>query len=150
MPARDWSGPQPDEGHGKARLVREWARAVTPYAATLPRAEIELHLRGHLETLHDALLAEPVDRERAAALGAALVELRLTRPEALEATVVVLADRLLADLGLDGMTFAGPLNRVLGALAAGYAGALVAAARAPDAPGTAPTVTAGRDDAGRD
>ena len=136
VPARDWSGPQPDEGHGKARLVREWARAVAPYAATtLPRAEIELHLRGHLETLHDALLAEPVDRDRAVALGAALVELRLSRPEALEATVVVLADRLLADLGLDGMTFAGPLNRVLGALAAGYAGAL-AAARAPDVPGT--------------
>lgn len=111
--------------------MREWARSVAPYAAvTVPRAEIELHLRGHLETLHDAVLAEPVDRARAAAIGAALVELRLTRPEALEATVVVLADRLLADLGLDGVTFAGPLNQVLGALAAGYARALAAGSAA--------------------
>lgn len=118
---------RPEDGRGKARLVREWARAVAPYAAVaVPRAEIELHLRGHLETLHDALLAEPVGRQPAAALGAALVELRLTRPEALEATLVVLADRLLTDLGLDGVTFAGPLNRVLGALAAGYARALAA------------------------
>ena len=76
----------------------------------------------------DALLAEPPDGPAAEAIGAALVALELDRPEALGATVAVLGDRLLAELGLDGVTFAGPLHGLLGALAAGYARALVEAA----------------------
>ena len=125
MPARDWSPPGLRDEPGKPRLARDWARAVAPYAAgDVSRAEIELHLRGHLETLHDAVLAEPPDRTAATAVGAALVALTLTRPEAVEATVVVLGDRLLGDLGLDGVTFTGALHALLGALAAGYARAL--------------------------
>lgn len=130
MIARDWTGPLVDDGAGKPRLAREWARAVLPYAvAGTGRAEVELHLRGHLETLHDALLAEPADRAAAARIGAELAALTPARPEPLEATVVVLGDRLLADLGLDETTFAGPLHRLVGGLAAGYAGALAAPVR---------------------
>jgi hypothetical protein len=124
VPTRGWSRPGPD-GPGKSRLAREWATALVPAApAGRLRAEIELHLRRHLETMHDALLAEPVDRAAAAAVGAALVELGMTRPEAVAATVALLADRLLADLGLDEVTFGAGLHALLGALAGGYAGAL--------------------------
>jgi hypothetical protein len=88
------------------------------------RAEIELHLRGYLETLHDALLAEPFGAEPARQIGAALVGIHLTKPEAIEVTLVVLADRLLADLGLDSYTFQPHLNRLLAAIAVGYTKAL--------------------------
>jgi hypothetical protein len=40
--------------------------------------------------------------------------------------VAVLGDRLLSELGLDEVTFAGPLHGLLGSLAAGYARALAA------------------------
>ncbi|HYT10099.1 MAG TPA: hypothetical protein VEL73_05495 [Mycobacteriales bacterium] len=131
MAAREWSRPPPDDRWGKARLAREWAQALAPYVPRpASRAEIELHLRGHLESLHDALLAEPVDRAAAVAVGTALIELRLTRPEVLDVTMVVLANALLADLGLDGVTFSGPLNALLGALAGGYARALADQVRA--------------------
>lgn len=126
MADREWSRFPAGDAPGKSRLAREWASAVAPHAAApMPRAEIELHLRAHLERLHDALLAEPADPAPAAALGESLVALGLT-PAALEATVVVLADRLLVDLGLDEVTFAGALHRLLGALARGYARALAA------------------------
>lgn len=112
---------------GKPALARDWAQAVTPFGPPgTVRAEVELHLRGHLETLHDALLVEPPDGAAADRIGAALVGLALDRPEVLGATVAVLADRLLPELGLDEVTFAGPLHGLLGALATGYARALAA------------------------
>ena len=112
---------------GKPALARDWAQAVTPFGPPgTVRAEVELHLRGHLETLHDALLREPPDVVAADRIGAELVGLALDRPEALGATVAVLADRLLPELGLDEVTFAGPLHGLLGALATGYARALAA------------------------
>lgn len=129
--ARDWSGPWVEGGPGKPRLAREWAQAVTPHA-TAGRTAVELLLRGHLETLHDALLAEPPDRAAAVGIGTALVVLAPARPEVIESTVTLLGDRLLADLGLDEVTFAGPLHTLLGALAGGYARALAADARLPD------------------
>jgi hypothetical protein len=129
--AHEWADPWTAAEPGKPALARDWAQAVTPFGPEgTVRAVVELHLRGHLETLHDALLAEPPDAAAAAAIGAALVGLELDRPEALGATVAVLADRLLAELGLDEVTFAGPLHGLLGALAAGYARALVEAATA--------------------
>lgn len=131
--ARDWTGPWVGEDPGKPRLVREWAQAVLPHADAdgISRAAVELLLRGHLESLHDALLADPPDRAVAAGVGTALVVLAPGRPEVIEATVTVLGGRLLADLGLDEMTFAGPLHTLLGALAGGYARALAADARLP-------------------
>jgi hypothetical protein len=125
--ARDWTVPWQPVTAGKPALARDWAQAVTPFGpAGSVRAEIELHLRRHLETLHDALLAQPPDLAAAERVGAALVGRGLDDPQALAATVAVLGDRLLAELGLDEATFGGPLHSLLGSLAAGYARALAA------------------------
>lgn len=129
MAAHEWADPWQEALPGKPALARDWAQAVTPFGpAGTVRAGVELHLRGHLETLHDALLAEPPDAPAAAKVGAALVGLAPDRPEVIGVTIAVLGDRLLAELGLDEVTFAGPLHGLLGALAAGYARALVEAA----------------------
>ena len=127
MGAHDWTGPWQDVVPGKPALARDWAQAVTPFGPVgTVRPEVELHLRPHLEILHDALLAEPPDGPAAERVGAALVARGLTDPEALAATVAVLGDRLLTELGLDQVTFAYPLHSLLGSLAAGYARALAA------------------------
>ena len=132
MVAQDWTGPWQQVGAGKPALAHDWAQLVSPYGPEgTGRAEVQLHLRGHLETLHDALLAGPPDRAAAAGVGAGLVALELARPEVVEVTVAVLGDRLLAELGLDEATFSGPLHALLGALAAGFTRALLAAV-APD------------------
>ncbi len=121
MAARNWADPWQEALPGKPALAREWAQAVTPFGPPgTVRAEVELQLRGHLETLHDALLGEPPDVDAAERIGAELAR-ALERPEALGATVAVLGERLLPELGLDGVTFASPLHTLLGALAAGYA-----------------------------
>ncbi len=121
MAAQDWTGPWQQAPAGKPALAHDWAQAVSAYgAAGTVRAEVQLHLRGHLETLHDALLGEPPDVDAAERIGAELAR-ALERPEALGATVAVLGERLLPELGLDGVTFASPLHTLLGALAAGYA-----------------------------
>jgi hypothetical protein len=126
--ARDWTAPWQQVAAGKPALARQWAQAVTPIGpAGTVRAEVELRLRPHLETLHDAVLAEPPDTGAAERIGAALVDGGLDDPAALAATIAVLGDRLLAELGLDEVTFARPLHTLLGFLAAGYVRALVAA-----------------------
>ena len=125
MAARTWAGPWQHQPAGKQALARDWAKALTPFGpAGTGRPELQLHLRRHLETLHDAVLAEPPDTAAAARVGAALVERGLVDPEALAVTVAVLGDRLLAELGLDEPTFRGALHQLLGAIAAGYARAL--------------------------
>jgi hypothetical protein len=118
-------GSGPEDRTLKSQLARDWAQAVASLAyKPTTRAEIELYLRGHLETLHDALLAEPFSAEPGRRIGASLVRIYLTKPETVEATLVVLADRLLTDLGLDTYTFQYQLNRLLGALAQGFCQAL--------------------------
>jgi hypothetical protein len=112
---------------GKPALARDWATALVPYAPVgIGRPDVQLQLRRHLETLHDALLAEPPDTAAAGGIGAELVERGLTDPEALAVTISVLGDRLLAELGLDEATFHRALNSLLGALAAGTLRALLA------------------------
>ena len=62
MAARNWAGPWQHVPAGKPALARDWAKALTPFAAPgTGRPEVQLHLRRHLETLHDAVLAEPPD-----------------------------------------------------------------------------------------
>ena len=132
MTAHDWGGPWTEPAPGKPALAHDWARVVLAYGPEgTARAEVELRLRRHLETLHDALLAEPPDVAAAELVGAGLVELGLDRPPAVGATVAVLGDRLLAELGLDEATFARPLHALLGAVATGYARALTGPARRP-------------------
>lgn len=125
MAARDWAGPWQHVPAGKPALARDWAKALSPFAPPgVAPAEVQLYLRRHLETLHDAVLAEPPDTAAAAGVGSALVEQRLVDPEAIAVTVALLGDRLLTDLGLDESTFRGPQHALLGAIAAGYARAL--------------------------
>lgn len=127
MAARSWAGPWQHVPAGKPALARDWAKALAPIAPpSTARPEVQLHLRPHLETLHDALLAEPPDTAAAAGVGAALVEHGLVDPDAIAVTLAVLGDRLLTDLGLDESTFRTPLHVLLGAMAAGYARALTA------------------------
>jgi hypothetical protein len=125
--ARNWAGPWQHVPAGKPALARDWAKALAPFAA--PGAgppEVQLHLRRHLETLHDAVLAEPPDATAAAGVGAALVEHGLVDADAIAVSIAVLGDRLLADLGLDESTFRPALHALLGAVAAGYSRALAA------------------------
>jgi hypothetical protein len=123
--ARDWTAPWQQPAAGKPALARDWASALTPFAAAgTARPEVQLQLRRHLETLHDALLAEPPDTRAAEQIGAALVGDGLTDPETIAVTIAVLGDRLLVELGLDEATFSRTLHRLLGSLAAGYARAL--------------------------
>ena len=127
MAARNWAGPWQHVPAGKPALARDWAKALTPFVPPgTARPEVQLHLRRHLETLHDALLAEPPDTAAAAGVGAALVEHGLVDPDGIAATLAVLGDRLLTDLGLDESTFRAPLHALLGAIAAGYARSLAA------------------------
>jgi hypothetical protein len=125
--ARNWAGPWQHVPAGKPALARDWAKALAPFAAPgTGRPEVQLHLRRHLETLHDAVLAEPPDTAAAAGVGAALVEHGLVDADAIAVSIAVLGDRLLADLGLDESTFRAPQHALLGAVAAGYARALAA------------------------
>jgi hypothetical protein len=125
--ARNWAGPWQHVPAGKPALARDWAKALAPVAAPdAGRPEVQLHLRRHLETLHDAVLAEPPDATAAAGVGAALVEHGLVDADAIAVSIAVLGDRLLADLGLDESTFRPALHALLGAVAAGYARALAA------------------------
>jgi hypothetical protein len=125
--ARNWAGPWQHVPAGKPALARDWAKALAPFAAPdAGRPEVQLQLRRHLETLHDAVLAEPPDATAAAGVGAALVEHGLVDADAIAVSIAVLGDRLLADLGLDESTFRPALHALLGAVAAGYARALAA------------------------
>jgi len=125
--ARNWAGPWQHVPAGKPALARDWAKALAPFAAPdAGRPEVQLHLRRHLETLHDAVLAEPADTAAAAGVGSALVEHGLVDADAIAVSIAVLGDRLLADLGLDESTFRPALHALLGAVAAGYARALAA------------------------
>jgi len=125
--ARNWAGPWQHVPAGKPALARDWAKALAPFAAPdAGRPEVQLQLRRHLETLHDAVLAEPPDTGAAAGVGAALVEHGLVDTDAIAVSIAVLGDRLLADLGLDESTFRPALHALLGAVAAGYARALAA------------------------
>ena len=125
MAARNWAGPWQHVPAGKQALARDWAKALTPFSPpSVAGPEVQLHLRRHLESLHDAVLAEPPDTAAAAGVGAALVEHGLVDPQAIAVTIAMLGDRLLTELGLDESTFRSPLQALLGAIAAGYAQAL--------------------------
>ncbi|MEN3362063.1 MAG: diguanylate cyclase [Mycobacteriales bacterium] len=120
-----WRRSSAEDRTVKSQLARDWAQAIASLAyRPTTRAEIELYLRSHLETLHDALLAQPFSAEPGREIGASLVRIHLTKPETVEQTLVLLADRLLTDLGLDTYTFQHQLNRLLGALAQGFTRAL--------------------------
>jgi diguanylate cyclase (GGDEF)-like protein len=113
MPRRD-DGPDPLE---LDRLAGKWAYLVsmTSYIP-LPHKEIERQLRELAGEVFAAAQAEPLDTDRAAAVGEGLVRLRCLGTASLRCSVDVLISGLLAD-GVPGERVA----RVVGAVACGYA-----------------------------
>ncbi|MFD7656731.1 diguanylate cyclase domain-containing protein [Actinosynnema sp. NPDC059797] len=113
-------GSAPPDGPARPDPAEVWARALTGTAcAPVARSRIREHLGGHLALLVRLLGATPFDPDGGAAVGAWLATAEFTGPHCLQRTIEVLG-RLLPDLA------DAPADRVitlLGAVAAGYAGA---------------------------
>jgi diguanylate cyclase (GGDEF)-like protein len=115
------SAPAPDRDLEK--LARKWAYQVsmTSYIP-LPHKEIERRLHELAHEVFEAVAADPVDVDRASAVGERLVKLHCVGNTSLRCSVDVLSGGLLADERLRRLT--GLPERVvkaLGALACGYA-----------------------------
>ncbi|WP_255945949.1 putative bifunctional diguanylate cyclase/phosphodiesterase [Streptomyces odontomachi] len=109
------------------RFATIWSRAVFPVTATsLNRAEFDALLMPLARQLRDALLARTLDAAQGQAIGAALVEVHCTDPEALSRTLDVVDAYLVLYCGGDGSTeeLRSRSARLQHAVAAGYAGAL--------------------------
>lgn len=86
-----------------ARFATIWGRAIFPVTATsLTRPEFEQHLVPLARTLTEALHARPFDAGVAQAVGAELVAVHCTDPEALAGTLGVVESYLVLYCGPDG------------------------------------------------
>lgn len=89
----------PDERHrARVKLARKWAYLVSqdsylPYS----HAEVEQLMLEFVGSLFDALAADPVDVDAAAAVGARLVELNCVGNASLASTIEVLTTAMLCD-----------------------------------------------------
>jgi hypothetical protein len=103
-------------------LIRDWAweLASVEYVG-LSRAEIELRLRGQVDTLLGLLHAESFSACPARQVGAYLVDLNATQPEALRRTLLLLTDRLLTDQPINPEAGRYRLSRLVIELATGWA-----------------------------
>jgi hypothetical protein len=104
-----------------AALTRAWAweLASVEYLG-VSRGEIELRLRGQLDTLVGLLLADPFSPQPARQVGADLVDLKATQSEALRRTLLLLTDRLLTDQPISAEAGRYRLSRLLIELAVGW------------------------------
>lgn len=104
-------------------LARKWAYLVSSTSyIPLPHKEIERQLRGMAHELYETVATEPLDADRAAAIGERLVKLHCVGRSSLRTSIDVLASGLLADERLRRLP--GLSERVactLSALADGYA-----------------------------
>lgn len=113
----------PEQGRDLDLLARKWAYLVsmTSYIP-LPHSEIEQRLRELAAEVFDVVATEPLDTDRAAAVGERLVALHCVGRTSLRCSVDVLTAALLADERLSHTAgLAERVVRVLGALACGYA-----------------------------
>jgi diguanylate cyclase (GGDEF)-like protein len=105
------------------RVARKWAYLLSMASyIPLPHKEIERQLRDLAHEVFDTVAGEPLDHDRASAVGERLVALHCVGTTSLRSSVDVLADALMADeelLRIRGL--GGRVARVLGALACGYA-----------------------------
>ncbi|MEU3312168.1 putative bifunctional diguanylate cyclase/phosphodiesterase [Streptomyces sp. NPDC048387] len=86
-----------------ARFATIWGRAIFPVTATsLTRPEFERHLVPLARTLAEALHARPFDASVAQGVGAELVAVHCTDPEALAGTLGVVESYLVLYCGPDG------------------------------------------------
>jgi diguanylate cyclase (GGDEF)-like protein len=124
------TAPQQDNARGRSarereldKLARKWAYQVsmTSYIP-LPHKEIERQLRELAHEVFAAVTAEPLDTDRAAAVGERLVKLHCVGKTSLRCSIDVLAAALVADERLQRTGGIGPrVAKVLSALACGYA-----------------------------
>ncbi|AKL68879.1 EAL domain-containing protein [Streptomyces goshikiensis] len=113
------------------RFATIWGRAIFPVTATsLTRPEFERHLVPLTRTLVDALHARPFDAAVAQRVGADLVAVHCTDPEALAGTLGVVESYLVLYCGPDGSDAEGTEEyrsrcaRLQHGIAAGFARAL--------------------------
>ncbi len=107
-------------GRRKA-LADVWQRAIARTGYVGPARAVQQHVLGLTDQALAALLAEPFDEQQGRNVGAALVRLGYTAPEALSATLAVQSDWLPADLSTEGAANLRPrLGALLGSIAAGF------------------------------
>lgn len=125
MAGQEPVGRSAERSDGLAALAQEWARAITQaHYRPVSRQRTEELLAELLDRLRAALLQEPFSADPARAVGAALVDGGIHRPEALERSLVFLDEHLLVELGLDDYTHRPLMTRLLAGLAGGWASAL--------------------------
>jgi len=122
MSAVDWTQLLPPMQARRDAIADHWYEAIA-HTSFVPRRVAGV--RDELRTLTDqviaALLDEPVDRDRARAVGAALAALHYVHPDALDGTLDVLGRGLMDGLTPDQVQALQPrLMTLLGALAAGF------------------------------
>ncbi|MCX5262635.1 bifunctional diguanylate cyclase/phosphodiesterase [Streptomyces sp. NBC_00199] len=109
------------------RFVTIWSRAVYPVTSTsLTRLELEEELLPLARRLREALLQRTLDAEAAKGVGAALVDVHCTDPEALSRTLDCVDAYLVLYCGEDGPQedLRTRASRLQHAMAGGYATAL--------------------------
>lgn len=115
-----------DGARQRFKLARTWAYVLSQTAyLPWPHRELEQRLSAMVDDLVEAMTSRPFSDERAARVGARLVEWRCTDPSSLRRSLDVLGKGLLSlpELtGLDGV--AKRIVAVFGALAAAYSDAM--------------------------
>jgi len=122
MSAAEWTHLHPSLQARRGAIADHWYEAIA-HTSFVPRrvAMVRDELRTLTDQVIDALLDEPVDRDRARAVGTALAALHYVHPDALDGTLDVLGRRLMDGLPPDQVQSLQPrLMTLLGALAAGF------------------------------
>ena len=122
MSAADWTHVHLSLQARRGEIADHWYEAIA-HTSFVPRrvAMVRDELRALTDQVIDALLDEPVGRDRARAVGSALAALHYVHPDALDGTLDVLGRRLMDGLSPDQAQALQPrLMTLLGALAAGF------------------------------
>jgi PAS domain S-box-containing protein len=91
--------PSPLPSGRRARIVARWRRALAPLGyVALDAGELRRHLGALVDRAAAALVAVPFDAAAARAIGGGIARLHYLQPDALGATLEILAEELVADL----------------------------------------------------
>lgn len=103
-------------------LARQWYDAIAPTSFTAwSAADVHRHVETWVDATITALVRKPVELELARAIGARLADLRYLQPDALERTLALLGQQLVADLPPAAVSVLQPhVAALLGAIAAGF------------------------------